>query len=56
MTDEAAVRVLRKICAAHGRIDCLVNNAGISAVGDVPATGAELDRVCAVNVRASSTA
>ena len=41
-----------QICAAHGRIDCLVNNAGISAVGDVlKATGAELDRVYAVNVK-----
>ena len=53
VTDEAAVRAcFANICAAHGRIDCLVNNAGISAVGDVlKATGAELDRVYAVNVK-----
>ena len=37
---------------AHGRLDVLVNNAGIGHVGTIlQATGADLDRMYAVNVR-----
>lgn len=38
--------------AAHGRLDVLVNNAGIGHVGTMmQTTGADLDRMYAVNVR-----
>jgi NAD(P)-dependent dehydrogenase (short-subunit alcohol dehydrogenase family) len=38
--------------AAHGRLDVLVNNAGIGHVGAMPqTTGADMDRLYAVNVR-----
>ena len=38
--------------AAHGRLDVLVNNAGIGHVGTIlQTTGADLDRMYSVNVR-----
>jgi NAD(P)-dependent dehydrogenase (short-subunit alcohol dehydrogenase family) len=53
VTDAASCAALvRKVLAEHGRIDCLVNSAGIGA--DVPflQTSTELfDRIIAVNLR-----
>ena len=41
-----------KVLTAHGRLDVLVNNAGIGHVGTMIQTqGADLDRLYAVNVR-----
>jgi len=53
VTDGAAVdAVFASLAKASGRIDVLVNNAGISAVGDVlSCTATDLDRVYAVNVK-----
>ena len=53
VSDEAAVAsTFEVICTAGARIDILVCNAGISAVGTVvQATAAEMDRVYKVNVR-----
>lgn len=54
VTGEDAVRALmRQVCDVFGRIDALVNNAGISGI-DKPThevTEAEWDRVQAVNVK-----
>lgn len=45
-------RVARHVLSNHGRLDVLVNNAGIGAVGTMlQATGHDLDRLYAVNVR-----
>jgi NAD(P)-dependent dehydrogenase (short-subunit alcohol dehydrogenase family) len=45
-------RVAAAVHAAHGRLDVLMNNAGIGHVGTMlTTTGADLDRVFAVNVR-----
>lgn len=45
-------RVAAAVHAAHGRLDVLMNNAGIGHVGTMlTTTGADLDRVLAVNVR-----
>jgi 2-keto-3-deoxy-L-fuconate dehydrogenase len=53
VADEAAGReAARAVLAAHGRLDLLVNNAGIGHVGTLLTTeGADLDRLYAVNVR-----
>jgi NAD(P)-dependent dehydrogenase (short-subunit alcohol dehydrogenase family) len=53
ITDEAAcAAAAAAIEAAHGRVDVLVNNAGIGHVGRIEqTTGADLDRLLAVNVR-----
>jgi NAD(P)-dependent dehydrogenase (short-subunit alcohol dehydrogenase family) len=50
--EEEAERARQAVHAAQGRLDALVNNAGIGAVGTMlQATGADLDRLYAVNVR-----
>jgi 2-keto-3-deoxy-L-fuconate dehydrogenase len=50
--DEACSRVAAEVHAAAGRLDVLVNNAGIGHVGTVlQTTGADMDRLYAVNVR-----
>jgi 2-keto-3-deoxy-L-fuconate dehydrogenase len=53
VTSEAdCARVSETIHARHGRLDILMNNAGIGHVGTMlTTTGADLDRVLAVNVR-----
>jgi NAD(P)-dependent dehydrogenase (short-subunit alcohol dehydrogenase family) len=53
VADEAACReAARAVLAARGRLDLLVNNAGIGHVGTLLTTeGADLDRLYAVNVR-----
>jgi NAD(P)-dependent dehydrogenase (short-subunit alcohol dehydrogenase family) len=53
VTDEAGCEaVARAVHAAHGRLDVLVNNAGVGHVGTLlETTGADLDRMYAVNVR-----
>ena len=50
--EEDCERALQKVHAAHGRLDVLVNNAGVGHVGTLlQTTGADLDRLYAVNVR-----
>ena len=45
-------RAAQIVHAAHGRLDVLVNNAGVGHVGTLlQTTGADLDRLYAVNVR-----
>ncbi len=53
VADEAACgEAARIVLAAKGRLDLLVNNAGIGHVGTILTTeGADLDRLYAVNVR-----
>lgn len=53
VTSEAdCVRVAATVMARHGRLDVLMNNAGIGHVGTaLTTTGADLDRILAVNVR-----
>ncbi len=53
VTDEAAcVSAAQQVHDAHGRLDVLVNNAGVGHVGTLlETTGADLDRLYAVNVR-----
>jgi NAD(P)-dependent dehydrogenase (short-subunit alcohol dehydrogenase family) len=53
VTDQAAVdAAFASVVAEHGRLDVLVNSAGIAHVGTVATTsGEDLDRLYAVNVR-----
>jgi NAD(P)-dependent dehydrogenase (short-subunit alcohol dehydrogenase family) len=53
VTDQAAVdAAFATVVAEHGRLDVLVNSAGIAHVGTVESTTeADLDRVYAVNVK-----
>ena len=53
VSDHTSVKkAFKKISNEHGRIDVLVNSAGISAVGNIEATNEEeLDRVYDVNVK-----
>lgn len=53
MTDAKNVNsVIGDIAAAHGRVDVLVNNAGVASIGKLTETdGDELDRVYQVNVK-----
>src|SRR5204862_4038608 len=51
-SEENCRRVTEAVFAGKGRLDVLVNNAGIGHVGTMmQATGADLDRLYAVNVR-----
>lgn len=51
-SEENCQRVGRSVASAKGRLDVLVNNAGIGHVGTLlQTTGADLDRLYAVNVR-----
>lgn len=53
VTDETScVAAAEEVYRAHGRLDVLVNNAGIGHVGTVlQTTGADLDRLYQVNLR-----
>ena len=53
VADDASVAVaVRQVISVYGRIDVLVNNAGISSFTPIPhITTAEWDRVLAVNLR-----
>ena len=51
-SEENCQRVGQSVVSAKGRLDVLVNNAGIGHVGTLlQTTGADLDRLYAVNVR-----
>jgi len=51
-SEENCQRVARTVVSTQGRLDALVNNAGIGHVGTMLQTsGADLDRLYAVNVR-----
>ncbi|HKS38563.1 MAG TPA: SDR family oxidoreductase [Verrucomicrobiae bacterium] len=51
-SEENCDRVAKAVLGARGRLDVLVNNAGIGHVGTMmQTTGADLDRLYAVNVR-----
>jgi 2-keto-3-deoxy-L-fuconate dehydrogenase len=51
-SQEACALVASVVLEKHGRLDVLVNNAGIGHVGTMlQTTGADLDRLYAVNVR-----
>ena len=50
--EEDCANVAGQVLTRHGRLDVLINNAGIGHVGTVlETTGADLDRLYAVNVR-----
>jgi NAD(P)-dependent dehydrogenase (short-subunit alcohol dehydrogenase family) len=50
--EDECERAGRHVLTVHGRLDVLVNNAGIGHVGTLlQTTGADLDRLYAVNVR-----
>jgi 2-keto-3-deoxy-L-fuconate dehydrogenase len=50
--EEECRRVAEEILSSHGRLDVLVNNAGIGCVGTLlQTTGVDMDRLYAVNVR-----
>ncbi len=50
--EEDCERARQQVHGVHGRLDVLVNNAGIGHVGTLlQTTGADLDRLYAVNVR-----
>lgn len=50
--EEECERAGRHVLTSHGRLDVLVNNAGIGHVGTLlQTTGADLDRLYSVNVR-----
>jgi len=50
--EEDCVQAARRVHQAHGRLDVLVNNAGIGHVGTMlQTTGADLDKLYSVNVR-----
>jgi NAD(P)-dependent dehydrogenase (short-subunit alcohol dehydrogenase family) len=50
--EDEAGRLATRVLQQHGRLDLLVNNAGIGCVGTMlQASGADLDRLYAVNVR-----
>jgi 2-keto-3-deoxy-L-fuconate dehydrogenase len=51
-SEENCLRVAESVLAKEGRLDVLVNNAGIGHVGTIlQTTGADMDRLYAVNVR-----
>ncbi|PYK98528.1 MAG: short-chain dehydrogenase [Verrucomicrobia bacterium] len=51
-SEEICERVARTVLASKGRLDVLVNNAGIGHVGTMmQTTGADMDRLYSVNVR-----
>lgn len=50
--EASCAKACQHILSAHGKLDVLVNNAGVGGVGTMDSTsGAEFDRMMAVNVR-----